>query len=263
MAGIRFLLASMLIFILRAVFRQYRAVTRKQIKNAIIAGSLFLTIGNGGVSWALQFIDSGFAALLISAQPLVLILMMWVYDKKPMPAKTWVGVVLGIVGIYLLVSQSALVSQEGQIFGLAVVFLCLVGWGIASIFTSKADMPKSYFTNSAIQMLVGGLSLIFISVFVEDLNMEWGKVSATAWYALAYLVVFGSVIAFTSFNFLLAHVSPEKVATSTYVNPIVAMILGFYFRNELVTTQSIVASGILLMGVYFINMNKPRKIKKL
>jgi drug/metabolite transporter (DMT)-like permease len=263
MAGCRFLLASLLIFFLRAVFRQYKVVTRKQIKNAMIAGTLFLTIGNGGVSWALQFLDSGFAALLISAQPLVMILMMWMYDKKPLPLKTWIGVVLGILGVYLLVSQSALVSQQGQVFGLAVVFLCLVGWGIASIFTSKVDMPKSYFTNSAIQMLVGGLSLITISLFIEDLTIDWRGISSTAWYSLAYLVVFGSVIAFTSFNFLLQHVSPEKVATSTYVNPIVAMILGFYFRNEVITTQSMIASGILLIGVYFINMNKPRKLKKL
>lgn len=256
MAAMRFLGAGIIIVTCLYLFKLPKDLSRKQLINAIIGGIFFLGIGNGGVSWALQFVDSGYTALLIAAQPLVLLIMMWIHQRKPLPLVSWIGVFLGMLGIILLVSQNELTSRPGQWLGMAIIFGCLLSWGFGSIFVSKADMPKP-FLNSAIQMITGGVMLAVVSLLFEGTSFDFSQVDSRTWISLAYLTFFGSVLAFTAFNYLLtSDVSPEKVATSTYVNPIIALILGWYFRDELITLQSVIAAVILLSGVYFINTNK-------
>lgn len=256
MAAMRFLGAGLIIVTILFLLKLPKELTRKQLFNAIVGGIFFLGIGNGGVSWALQYVDSGYTALLIAAQPLILLLMMWVNNREPLPIASWIGVFLGMIGIFLLVSQNELTSRPGQWLGMAVIFGCLLSWGFGSIFVSKADMPKP-FLNSAIQMITGGVLLAVISLLFEGTSFDFGQVDTVTWLSLGYLCFFGSVLAFTAFNYLLTtDVSPEKVSTSTYVNPIIALILGWYFREELITMQSVLAAVILLSGVYFINTNK-------
>jgi len=230
MAGARFILASIIILIFSPFLVSWKTLKRKEIKNAMIAGFMFLTLGNGAMTYALQFIDSGFAALIISAQPLVLLLMMYLIDKIPISRKSMIGIALGIFGMYLLVSQQELVSKPDQWKGLVAIVSCLFSWGYASLFVKKSEMPKNYFVNAAIQMLFAALTLILASFLVGERSVDWFGLSNMAWFSLLYLVIFGSIIAFTSFNFLLEYISPEKVATSTYINPIVALFLGWYFK---------------------------------
>lgn len=260
LAAIRFSVASTFVFALIWLFFDFKGVTRKQVKNAMIAGVLFLAIGNGGMSVALQYIDSGYAALLTSAQPLILLFMMWVLDKKPLPFMAWAGVFLGMFGMYLLVSQSQIMTTEKQLLGTMIMFGCLFSWGIGSLFVNRSDLPKSSLLNTGIQMATGGVFLFLVSTISGESFAHWQQVSSRAWLSLLGLIVFGSIVAFTAFNYLLTKVSPEKVATCTYVNPIVALALGYYFRDELLTTQTIVAACVLLLGVYFINANKPKRV---
>ena len=132
----------------------------------------------------------------------------------------------------------------------------MLSWSYGSLFVGKAVLPKNFFVNTGYQMLTSGLSLLFISTLFGE---NW--TSPVTWspkvlWSMLLLVTFGSIITFTAFNYLLRIVSPEKVATSTYINPIVAMILGWYFLNETITVQSVMASVVLLTGVYFINTKK-------
>lgn len=256
MVGVRFTAAGTIIFTIVALSGTWKPVSKLECRNAFIAGSLFLTIGNGGVTWALQYIDSGITALLISGQPLIMILMMWLYFKKPLPLQAWLGVALGIAGMYLLVGQDSMITSSEEALGILIILCCLVGWAIASLFTNQAKMPSSYFINAGIQMLVGGISLLIVSAVAEPWNVDVYKLSSRTWLSLFILIIFGSIIAFTSFNFLLKHVSPEKVTSSTYINPIVALTLGYFFRDELITQKSLIACAVLLTGVYFINSNK-------
>jgi drug/metabolite transporter (DMT)-like permease len=255
-ASIRFITAGVIIFIIAKLIGISLAITRKQLFNTIIAGFLFLTFGNGVVVWALKYVDSGFTALEISAQPLVILLLMRILEGKKIQTMSVIGVVFGIVGIYLLVSQKEIISQEGTMLGIIMIFACMLSWGYGSLFVAKADLPSNYFVNTGYQMLTGGIMLFIVSqLFGEtwSLPMEWSR---PVQFSMLFLIIFGSIIAFTSFNYLLKAVSPEKVATSTYVNPIIALILGWYFLNEQITTQSIIAAVILLTGVYFINTRK-------
>tara|TARA_R110002049_G_scaffold271188_6_gene448361 strand:+ start:2422 stop:3336 length:915 start_codon:yes stop_codon:yes gene_type:complete len=263
LASIRFITAGILIFIIAKILKVSIAITKDQLKNTIIAGFLFLTFGNGVVVWALKYVDSGFAALEISAQPLVVLILMRILQGKKISAMSYVGVFFGLIGIYLLVSQKQLISQEGQITGMIMIFVCMISWAYGSLFVGKADLPKNYFVNTGYQMLAGGTMLAIASLgFGETWTMpsEW---SADVQWSMLGLIIFGSIIAFTAFNYLLKAVSPEKVATSTYVNPIIALILGWWILDETITLQSIIAAAILLTGVYFINSKrkfKPRAI---
>ena len=256
LAAIRFATAGILIFMLCKFSRISIAISKRQLLNTTIAGFLFLTFGNGVVVWALKYVDSGFAALEISAQPLlVLVLMLMLQGKKIQPMSI-VGVVLGIIGIYLLVSQKEVLSKENSVMGMVMIFACMVSWGYGSLFVGKADLPKNYFVNTGYQMLMGGIMLLISSILFGETWTSPTEWSAEVQLTMVLLIVFGSIVAFTSFNYLLKVVSPEKVATSTYVNPIIALLLGWYFLDEQITVQSIVAAGILLTGVYFINTKK-------
>ncbi len=256
LASIRFLSASMLIFIIAKLIGFNLAITKRQLMNTAVAGFLFLTFGNGVVVWALKFLDSGFAALEISAQPLIILFLMRIFEGKKIRLMSIIGVILGSIGIYLLVSQKQLISDEDTVIGMLMIFACMISWGYGSIFVSKADLPSNYFVNTGYQMLTGGIMLIITSLLLGE---EW--IYPTQWsqpvqISMILLIVFGGIVAFTAFNFLLKSVSPEKVATSTYINPLIALALGWYFLNEQITTQSIIAAIILLTGVYFINTKR-------
>lgn len=256
LAGFRFLVAGILIFGIALAMGKSLRITKRQFYNVTVAGFLFLSFGNGTVVWALKYVDSNFAALEISAQPLVILLMMWLLQGKKIQPMSLVGVALGIFGIYLLINQNTVVQQENSLLGIAMIFSAMLAWGYGSLFVGKAELPSNYFVNTGYQMLTGGVILCFMSlVFGEKwLPLQYWEVD-TSW-AMVLLIVFGSIVAFTSFNYLLKVVSPEKVATNTYVNPIVAMFLGWYFLGESISGQSITAAMILLTGVYFINSKK-------
>lgn len=256
LAAVRFICAGILIFIIAIISGKKISISKKQLLNTTIAGFLFLTFGNGVIVWALKYVDSSFAALEISAQPLVVLILMRILEGKRIGVSSVIGVVLGIIGIYLLVSQKQIINQENTILGMIMIFACLVSWAYGSIFVAKADLPSNYFVNTGYQMFLGGIMLLISSyIFGETWSspISW---SIQAKYSIALLIVFGGIIAFTSFNYLLKVVSPEKVATSTYVNPIIALALGRYVLNEQITMQSVFAAIILLTGVYFINTKK-------
>jgi drug/metabolite transporter (DMT)-like permease len=256
LASIRFLSAAILIFIIAKVSGLNTKITRKQLLNCTIAGFLFLTLGNGVVVWALKFVDSGFAALEISAQPLIVLILMLILQGKRIQPMSIIGVILGSIGIYLLVSQKQLISQEGSIKGALMILGSMISWSYGSLFVAKADLPSNFFINTGYQMLMGGFMLLIASAAFGE---EW--IAVSQWnmpvlFSVLGLIIFGSIVAFTSFNYLLRVVSPEKVATSTYVNPVIALLLGWFFLNEQITLQSIVAAVILLTGVFFINSKK-------
>ncbi|HAT69369.1 MAG TPA: EamA family transporter [Flavobacteriaceae bacterium] len=259
LACIRFTAAGSLIFIIAKCLKLSLKISKKQLLNCALAGFLFLAYGNGMFVWALQFVDSGFAAIEASLQPLLILVLMRIVDRKPIKLKSVVGIILGIIGIYLLVSQQELTTQEGSVLGMLVIFTCVLSWCIGSVFVSKAELPKNFFVNTGYQMLLGGFMLGIASVISGE---SWSF--PTTWQtstqlSILGLIFFGSIAAFTSFNYLLKVVSTEKVATSAYINPIIAIFLGWYFLDETITTQTLVSAAVLLTGVYFINSSKKMK----
>jgi drug/metabolite transporter (DMT)-like permease len=256
MAAIRFSIAGILIFIIALILKKPLYITRKQLLNSAIAGFLFLVYGNGVFVWGLKYVDSGFAALLASTQPLFVLLLLRLIDRKTMQRKSIIGVSLGAIGMYLLVSQKDITTSEGSLLGILMILTCVLSWSYGSVFVSKAELPTNFFVSTGYQMVFAGIMLFLGSYFTGEIWTSPIAWSSKAQGAMLLLIIFGSIIAFTAFNYLLREISAEKVATSAYVNPVIAMFLGWFFLDEYLTTQSIIAAGILLTGVYFINARK-------
>lgn len=256
LASVRFFTAGVLMIIIAAALKIKLRISKKQLLNTTIVAFFFLVYGNSVFVWALQYLESGFSSLIVAIQPLFVLILMRIIDGKRMQKKSIIGVVLGILGMYLLVSQKGLVTVENSVLGICVMFTCVLSWSYGSIFVSKADLPKNFLVSSGYQMIIGGGAQGLISIFCQErwsYPLEW---SYNVQLVMFILVVFGSLVAFTSFNYLLKVVSTEKVATNAFVNPVVALFMGWYFLGEEITVQSAIASAILLTGVYFITTRK-------
>ena len=260
LASVRFMTSGVIIFLISILLKFSLKISKKQLINSIIAGFLFLSFGNGMLVWALLYVDSSFAALEISAQPLIILILMRIIYGTKIKQMSIIGIVLGFIGIYLLVGQKEILDQDNSILGMTMIFLCMTSWALGSLFVAKADLPKNFFVNTGYQMITGGFTLLIFSLLINEKWIWPNEWELKTQYSVVFLILFASIIAFTSFNYLLKVVSPEKVATSTYVNPIVALFLGWYFLNEKITNQSLIASIILLTGVYFINSKKKIQI---
>lgn len=241
---------------LSLILKQEVKISKKQLLNSLIASFFFLIYGNGVFVWALKFVDSGFGALIASTQPLFVLFILRFMDRKPFQKKSIIGVCLGMFGMYLLVSQKELITSKDTLLGIFMMLSCVLSWSYGSVFVSKAKLPKSYMVTTGVQMIFAGIVLSLMSLGFSE---PWS--SPLIWsievkVSMILLIVFGGIIAFTAFNFLLKKVSPEKVATSAYVNPVIALCMGWYFLNEQLSNQSIIASIILLTGVYFITSRK-------
>ena len=256
LASIRFFIAGILMILLAIISKQNLSISKKQLSNSVIASFFFLIYGNGVFVWALRYVDSGFGALVASTQPLFVLFLLRLIDRKPLQKKSIIGVCLGMIGIYILVSQKELTTSEGSLLGIFMMLTCVLSWSYGSVFVSKADLPKSFIVSTGYQMLAAGFVLSIISL---SINEQWSSPltwSTNIQLSMFLLIFFGGVIAFSAFNYLLKVVSPEKVSTSAYVNPVIALFMGWYFLDEVFTIQSIIASVILLTGVYFITSRK-------
>lgn len=259
LASLRFITAGILLFGICFLLKKQIRITWQEFTNTTIAGFLFLTYGNGVFVWSLKYVDSGFAALEASLQSLVILLLLWIIEGKKPKKKSLIGVVFGLVGMYLLVNQKTILVNKDSLLGIFMILSCIICWSFASIFVSKARLPKNFLVSSSYQMLAAGIMLLGVSYCFGETWLPIQNWSTKSYISMLLLITFGSIIAFTAFNYLLKTVSPEKVATSAYVNPVIALTLGWYFLNETISAQSIIAASVLLTGVYFINSSKKSK----
>lgn len=262
MCGVRFLTAGVLLYGLSFLRGDKTRPTRKQWVNAGYMGFMFLTLGVGIVVWAQQWMDTSMAALLVAFQPLIVMFIMWGVFKNRPPGKAFFGAGISIIGMGLLIGQPQLVAGPAETKALIAVLFAICVWALGMTLNPRLDMGKNNFRSTAMQMLIGGaLAMIFSLVIGEWSGWTAENLSWKSILSVSYLIVFGAIVAFSAFNFLMKTVSPEKASTSTYVNPVVAMLLGAMLNNEAVTLQSVVAGIILITGVYFINSSRSKAVK--
>lgn len=255
-SSIRFFVAGLLMIIIALIAKHKLNITKKQLINSSIVAFFFLIYGNGVYIWSLKFVDSGFAALIASTQPLFVLCLLRLIDRKPFQKKSIIGVCLGVFGMYLLVSQQELITSKETLLGVFMMLTCVFSWSYGSVFVSKADLPKSYIVSAGYQMLIASFVLFLMSLSFNEPWLPPNLWTNKVIFSIIILIFFGGVVAFTAFNYLLKKVSTEKVSTSAYVNPVIALFMGWYFLDEKLSTQSIVASVVLLTGVYFITSRK-------
>ena len=235
---------------------RYTWPSPRQWRNLAVTSFLFLTVGLGAVVWAEQYIESGTTALLVAAEPLLVVLVLWGFDRRRPRWQALVGVALGIVGTAILVGQDVVIAGEGALWGLGAIVLAISAWAVGSVLTSRVSLPQNRLQTAGLQMLLAGLLTVPLMLASDNLSdFSLAAVSERSAWAWVFLVVLGSVVAYSAFLYLLQRVSAEKVASSTYVHPVVALTLGVVWRGEVVTPRTLVACAVLLLGVLFVNGN--------
>jgi drug/metabolite transporter (DMT)-like permease len=257
MASARFVIAGVLV-LLWARWREGASwPTRVEWRVGLISGALLLLGGNGGVSWAEQHVPSGIAALLVAVVPLWMVLLEWLRPGGTRPrAAVFAGVALGLVGLALLVGPDALRSGSGSdAFGALVLVLASLSWAAGSLYTKFAPRATSTTVGTGTQMLAGGLALFAAAIVAgEPSRLDLAHASTSSLVAFAYLLTFGSLIGFTAYVYLLAHTTAAKAATYAYVNPVVAVLLGWAIGHEPVTSRTVLAAAVILGGVAIITI---------
>jgi drug/metabolite transporter (DMT)-like permease len=253
MAAVRFAIAGALMYafaIRRGDPDRSDRPGRRQWLAALIVGGLLLAGGNGMVSWGEQFISSGLAALLVATVPLWMVVLSHVFGDERLTWPVAVGVAVGLVGVAVLAQPSG--SGNGVI-GVVAVLLAAILWASGSVYARRAPLPRRPLVATSLEMLSGAAVLIVAAVATGELGqVHLAALSVRSVLALAYLVVFGSIVAFTSYVWLLKTTRPSIVGTYAYVNPAVAVVLGFVILGEPLTLPTIIGGGIIILAVAMI-----------
>lgn len=244
------------------LFRGEERPTLKGYGEAFKVSGLMLLGGYGGLVWAQQTVPSSLAALIVSIEPLWFVLLDWLYFKSRKPSFTEAaGLVLGFGGtVFLVLSQSghALSLERGNTFGMVVILLSNLSWSMGALCSRKASIAGSGFLGAAMQMTSGGLLLLLVSMGTgETARLAKQPVSLKSAAALAYLVIFGSLMGFTSFMWLLKVDRASRVVTHTFVNPIVAIFLGWAAGGESVSPPMLAAASVIILSVVLITRGHP------
>jgi len=255
MAAVRFIVAGGILY---AIARpRADRPTKLNWISAGVVGTLLLAGGNGGVVWAEQWVPSGLTALIVATVPLWMVLFDWLFAGGGRPSRTLMaGLLLGLSGVGLLMSSTELGAQsrEGLLGGFAVLGAS-ISWAAGSIYARKAALPRSPFLATAMQMIVGGFVLSLMAAIAgEGGELYLSAFSMKSMLALVYLIVFGALIAFTAYIWLLGVSTPARVSTYAYINPAVAVLLGWLLASERLDARAAVAVLIILSAVALVSV---------
>lgn len=263
MAGIRFVVAGGIL----AGWAEWSGMPRptpSQIRDAVVVGALLLVGGNGAVVFAEQFVPSGLTALLIATVPFWMVLLDWLWTGARRPSTgAWFGLAWGLLGVWLLVGGEvgATLSGPGLVGALAILGGS-ISWAFGSIHSRRIREPAEPRWATAMQMLAGGALLGTVGA----VSGEWGRwnpgdTSLRSLLALVYLIVFGGMIAYSAYVWLLRVSTPGRVATYAYVNPVVALFLGWALADETVTSRTLAAAAVILSAVVLLGrVSAPKRV---
>lgn len=262
MAGCRFLSAGAVLY---AALRLSGTAppARPQWPPAIVTGAMLLLGGNGLVVWSEQHVSSGLTAVLIATIPMWMVLIdgLLFGGRRPGPG-TVLGLLLGFAGITLLVDPSDLSGSGVRPVNAAILMLAAISWSSGSLGSRSPRLPSSPMMATAMQLLAGGALLVVASLIAgEWRTFDPAAVSRRSFLSLAFLSLFGSIIAYTAYVWLLRVSTPARVSTYAYVNPVVALFAGWAFADEPVTPRTLLAAGVILASVVIVT-TRPRGDEK-
>jgi len=254
LAGLRHITVGLFLY---PVLRRKSGIrpTAAHWRTAIVAGALLLFVGNGGVSWAERLVPSGITALLVATVSLWLVIVDWLRPGgvRPVP-RVVAGLVLGFAGMALLVGPAQLGGSERvNPWGAVVLVIASLAWACGSIYAKHGGMPSSPMLAVAMQSFAGGVILLIAGLLTGEFReLHWNAISLRSWLALAYLIVFGSGIGFSAYVYILHKSTAARVATYAFVNPVVALFLGWLIAGETITMRTILAAVVILTAVILV-----------
>lgn len=251
--GLRFLIAGLLLLLAVLAFagRGALRMTKAQLGSGLLIGLLLPAWGNGMVVIAEQHVASGLAALLIASVPLYVVVLRRILGERP-PGITLIGVSVGMAGLALLLLGGPVAGAHGSA-GWApwLVLLAALGWSVGSVASTRLPVPPNPFTLSAVEMVAGGAAMMVVGLFTGE-RIDLGAVTAQSWFGWAYLILFGSLLAFSSYVYVLGKLPVSTVATYAYVNPIIAVLLGVLFAGEHFGALQLSGGLVVLVAVVLV-----------
>ena len=256
MAGTRFTLAGTILLLWSRLKGERFLSSLTEWRKALIVGGLLLLFGNGGVTWAEKYVATGLVALLVSTEPLWVVILNWILTRKRPNSKVLLGVLIGLAGVTLLVSDGLSAVNDNSwlsLVGAGVVLVASFGWAAGSVFSNRHPISASTSMASGMQMFGGGCLLLILALVSGDAGrLNLANASWTSIGAFFYLLVFGSLVGFTAYSWLLNNVTPSMATTYAYVNPVVAVFLGWLIAGEPLTSRMLLAAVVIISSVILI-----------
>ncbi len=260
MGGLRFLMAGGVLYtVLR--LRGVPAPTRVHWRSALVVGGLLLFGGNGGVIVAEQLVPSSMAALVIATVPLWMALLNWKWGDHVHPnIGAVIGLGLGVLGIGLIAAPGASADSSAiNPLGMLILVSAALFWSIGSLYSRQAHLPSNALMATSMEMLAGGALMLAVGLVIGQFGqVRLDHLTLRSLAALGYLIVFGSLIGFTAYVWLLRVSTPARVSTYAFVNPVVAVFLGWAFAGEALTPRELIAAAIIILAVMLITLNQAR-----
>lgn len=258
MAGLRFLAAGIIMYV-GLHFTGAQNPSAAQWLRAGLLGILMPFIGNGGIVWAVQLIPSGVAALLVGTVSLWMVILNWLwFDKERPTLMIFWGLAAGFTGVYILVGPGKIISGDPiNPLGIVILIIASLSWALGSLYSRRAELPQSPIMTTAIEMIVGGAAFILVSFFAgewQELHLQ--EITAVSIWSLGYLILFGSIIGFTVYAWLIKATSPTLVSTYAFVNPVVAVFLGWLILAEPFNVRISLATLTIVLAVAIITYSQ-------
>jgi drug/metabolite transporter (DMT)-like permease len=262
MAGTRFAIAGLILFVYFRVKGQ-PTPPPKSLAKISFGGILMLFVGTGAVAWVEQYISSGLAAIIVASTPLWFVILdkrQWKYNFS----NKWIliGLVVGFIGVLTLFSDKKTIDfgDRMQIISFFLLIVGTISWAAGSLYSKYQKVEATTGMKAAIQMLSAGICAIIVGLLMgEGKDLVWSEINSSSLFGLAYLIVFGSLVGFMAYVWLLSVRPASLVGTYAYVNPVVAMFLGWWMADEIISHQQIIALGIILAGVILVTLSNTKK----
>ena len=262
--GVRFFIAGILLSILiiaRGGLKEFH-IPFPQIRTSVVMGFVLLGFGLGNVAISEEHVPSGVVALIIAALPLWIAIFRTLAKDAP-TIRGWIGVLIGFAGVALLMKPGSIASVSGEdsstvVFAMFMVLLGNIGWALGTYLAPRFPLPTNALVFTALEMLAGGVSLTVAGFIRGESFGDFLDGSALSWFWFWYLVLFGSIIAYTAYQYLVANAPVALTATYAYVNPITAVTLGAVFRDEKITRNYAIGGLVILIGVVLVVMGERR-----
>jgi drug/metabolite transporter (DMT)-like permease len=263
MASIRFLAAGTIMY----GWLRLRGAPRPSLihwRSAFIVGGLMLMGGNGGMAWAAQYLPSAPMAVLVATIPLWISVLSTVINRKPLSGSTIGSMLLAMFGIFLLVSPDRSAGDQAiHLVGVVVVLAGAFLWAMGTLYSRTAPKPSTTLLGTAMNLLAGGFLLAIFSLLNgEAAELQLSAVSLKSWLGVGYLALFGSIIAFSAYIWLMQNAEPSRVSAYAYINPLVATVLGWSLAGETITPKMLIASVIILTAVAILITSNHQAEKK-
>lgn len=261
-AGIRHTVAGG-ILLAWAYARGFRPRREHWIAGSIV-GALFFLVGHGTLHWAEQHVASGLAALLIATEPMFILVLAWVSGQQRISRISALGLAVGVIGVAILTGVE-LSAKDASLLGILAVLTGSLSWAAGVVISPKLRLPTDALARTAVPLVCGAVMLLAVAgITGEFRELHWSAVSLKSLMGLGYLIVFGSIVAFTAYTWLLQRYPPALVATHTYANPVVAVLLGWLLAGEALTIRVALASVAILGAIVLIRTGEravePRKL---